>query len=64
MASRCCIINTPYGTSADSLKSACEILGAGAVACYAIGTKDPKFSFPTCGYWCVNGPGAIQELQK
>lgn len=46
------------------LKSAYEIHGAGAVACYSIGTSHPRFSFPTCSYQCQNGIGIIRELQK
>ncbi|KAF2310828.1 hypothetical protein GH714_017490 [Hevea brasiliensis] len=64
VASRCCIVDAPYSGNKLGLKSGCEILGAGAVACYTIGNKDPKFSFPTCGYQCMNGPAAIRELQK
>uniref|UniRef100_A0A6N2K3A7 DUF547 domain-containing protein n=1 Tax=Salix viminalis TaxID=40686 RepID=A0A6N2K3A7_SALVM len=64
VASRCCITEAPNCASKQGLKSGCEILGAGAVACYAIGNVDPKFSYPACGYQCLNGPGAVQELQK
>ncbi|XP_021600891.2 tetratricopeptide repeat protein SKI3 isoform X4 [Manihot esculenta] len=64
VASRCCIIDSSYYGSKVGLKSGWELLGAGSVACYAIGNKDPKFSFPTCGYQCMKGPGAIRELQK
>jgi hypothetical protein len=64
VASRCCVTEAPNCASKQGLKSGCEILGAGAVACYAIGNKDPKFSYPACGYQCLNGPGAVQELQK
>ncbi|XP_015574671.1 tetratricopeptide repeat protein SKI3 isoform X1 [Ricinus communis] len=64
VASRCCMIDSPCNANKVGLKSGCEILGAGSVACYAIGNKDPKYSFPTCGYQCQNGPEIIQELQK
>lgn len=64
VASRCCVTEAPNCASKQGLKSGCEILGAGAVACYAIGHEDPKFSYPACGYQCHNGPGAVQELQK
>lgn len=44
--------------------SAWEILGSSAVACYAIGSNEPKFSFPTCRYQGMDGSGVIQQLQK
>ncbi|KAF5462290.1 hypothetical protein F2P56_018311 [Juglans regia] len=67
LATRCCNVDAPdldFDLPNQGLKSASEILGAGAVACYAIGNKNPKFSFPTCTYHCMNEPGAIQQLQK
>ncbi|GLT70885.1 hypothetical protein SLA2020_429380 [Shorea laevis] len=64
VATRCCNIDASDGAKKEGLKSASEILGAGAVACYAIGNKNPKFSFPTCTYQCLKAPGAIQQLQK
>ncbi|KAJ4836894.1 hypothetical protein Tsubulata_037363 [Turnera subulata] len=64
IASRCCILGASYGSGKEGLKSGVHILGAGAVACYATGNKNPKFSFPTCGYQCLDGPEAVQELQK
>ncbi|KDP36716.1 hypothetical protein JCGZ_08007 [Jatropha curcas] len=64
LATRCCVIDVPYGTSKVAFRSGHEILGAGAVACYAIGNKDPKFFYPTCGYQCLHGSEAIQELLK
>lgn len=63
IATRCCDIDTTK-PSKGGLKSAYEILGAGAVACYAVGNCSPKFSYPTCTYQCLNEPGAIQQLQK
>lgn len=64
IATRCCTVDGSDRTSKGCLKSASEILGAGAVACYAIGNKNPKFTFPTCTNQCMNEPGAIQQLQK
>ncbi|KAK4600400.1 hypothetical protein RGQ29_010162 [Quercus rubra] len=63
VATRCCNVDsTDYQNK--GLKSASEILGAGAVACYAVGNSNPKCSFPSCTYQCLNGHGAIQQLQK
>ncbi|CAK9325078.1 unnamed protein product [Citrullus colocynthis] len=64
IATRCC--NMFYGLDQQNkgLKSAYEIHGAGAVACYTIGTSHPRFSFPTCSYQCQNGIGTIRQLQK
>ncbi|KAJ8772613.1 hypothetical protein K2173_027790 [Erythroxylum novogranatense] len=64
LASRCCIIDTGNGERKDGLKSGHEILGAGALSCYAIANRDPRFSFPTCGCLCLNGPAVVQALQK
>ncbi|KAL5778461.1 hypothetical protein ACOSP7_011387 [Xanthoceras sorbifolium] len=64
VASRSCKIETSNVTKKEGLKSAWEILGAGGVACNVIGSIDMKFSFPTCSYECLNGPKAVQELQK
>ncbi|XP_068305808.1 tetratricopeptide repeat protein SKI3 [Pyrus communis] len=63
IATRCCNVDT-MNPIEGGLKSAYEILGAGAVACYAVGTCNPKFSYPTCTYQCLNEPGTIQQLQK
>ncbi|XP_044511086.1 tetratricopeptide repeat protein SKI3 isoform X2 [Mangifera indica] len=63
VSSRCCI-GTSDCTEKEGLKSAWEILGAGGVACNVIGNTELKFAFPTCGYECLNGPKAAQELQK
>lgn len=63
LAIRCCCGDTSDDLI-NGLKSTYEILGAGAVACYAISNNNPKFSFPTCTYQCLNEPGAIQQLQK
>lgn len=64
IACRCCKVGAPYGSGQEGIKSGVHILGAAAVACYATGNKNPKFSFPTCGYQCLDGPEAVQELQK
>nr|XP_011464990.1 PREDICTED: tetratricopeptide repeat protein 37 [Fragaria vesca subsp. vesca] len=62
MATRCCSIGTdPIN---GGFKMSYEILGAGAVACYAVGNSNPKFSYPTCSYQCLNQPQTIQNLQK
>ncbi|KAL6176261.1 hypothetical protein ACLB2K_052896 [Fragaria x ananassa] len=62
MATRCCSIGTdPIN---GGFKMSYEILGAGAVACYAVGNSNPKFSYPTCSYECLNQPQTIQNLQK
>ncbi|KAJ0024743.1 hypothetical protein Pint_09139 [Pistacia integerrima] len=63
VSSRCCI-GTFDCTEKEGLKSAWEILGAGGVACNVIGNTELKFTFPTCGYECLNRPKAVQELQK
>lgn len=63
-ASRCCIVDPSHSPNKEGSKSAFEILGAGAVACFASGMSNQKFSFPTCRYRCMSGPGAIQQLQK
>ncbi|KAJ6336509.1 hypothetical protein OIU78_012995 [Salix suchowensis] len=64
VASRCCITEAPNCASKQGLKSGCEILGAGAVACYAIGNVDPKFSYPACGYQCLNGPWSCPRTSE
>lgn len=62
LATRCCFGDVSNGL-VKGLKSTYEILGAGSVACYALSTRNPKFSFPTCSYQCLN-PEAIEQLQK
>jgi superkiller protein 3 len=47
----------------EGLKSAYDIHGAGAVACY-ITDNNPKFTFPTCSKKCSSHPRAIKYLQK
>ncbi|KAF4367677.1 tetratricopeptide repeat protein SKI3 [Cannabis sativa] len=63
LATRCCNGNATC-SPIDGLKSAYEIVGAGAVACYAIGSSNPKFTFPTCPNQCLNELGTVQQLQK
>ncbi|XP_038898489.1 tetratricopeptide repeat protein SKI3 isoform X3 [Benincasa hispida] len=63
-ATRCCNMVYGFDQQNKGLKSAYEIHGAGAVACYTIGTSDPRFSFPTCSYQCQSGIGTIRQLQK
>ncbi|XP_024020114.1 tetratricopeptide repeat protein SKI3 isoform X1 [Morus notabilis] len=62
LATRCCFGDVSNGL-VKGLKSTYEILGAGSVACYALSTRNPKFSFPTCSYQCLN-PEATEQLQK
>ncbi|KAK9269809.1 hypothetical protein L1049_025382 [Liquidambar formosana] len=64
IATRCCIIDPSDCSSEEGLKLSCEILAAGAVACYATDNGNQKFSFPTCRDQCLNGPMAIPQLQK
>ncbi|KAM7253000.1 hypothetical protein ACFE04_025618 [Oxalis oulophora] len=63
-AIRCGTIKSFVSMNEEGLKSACEIIGAGAIACNVIGSRVPKFSFPSCDYQCQNGPQAVQELQS
>ncbi|KAJ7967026.1 Tetratricopeptide repeat protein [Quillaja saponaria] len=64
VATRCCKLNPFDLPSHQGLKLSSDILGAGAVACYAVGNSSPKLSFPTCPNQCLNEPGAIRHLQK
>lgn len=78
LATRCSVISFSEIPRKEGFKSSFEILGAGAVACYAIGNSNPKFSFPTCckisvfaryqfsfpTYQCLQEPRCIQQLQK
>lgn len=69
-ASRCCNSKEydipPCSNEEENggLKSASEVIGATSVACYAIGNKNPIFSFPTCGYHSLYEPVTIRHLQK
>ncbi|KAL2349572.1 hypothetical protein Fmac_003572 [Flemingia macrophylla] len=64
VAARCCKLDYLDLSDKKGFKSACDIQGAGAVACYTTGNSSPKFTFPTCGKQCSNHPGAIRYLQK
>ncbi|KAK2988160.1 hypothetical protein RJ640_020642, partial [Escallonia rubra] len=63
-ATRFCTISPSESPKEEGLKSACEILGACAVACYTTGNCKEKCSFPTCRDQWMYGPHAIQQLQK
>ncbi|KAF9626718.1 hypothetical protein IFM89_038892 [Coptis chinensis] len=59
-----CILTKPSGYTFECLRSACEILGAAGIACYAIGTTHPKFSFPTCNDQFIHRSQIVQQLQR
>ncbi|KAI4366241.1 hypothetical protein MLD38_022139 [Melastoma candidum] len=63
LATRCCVTKLS-NLSNGGLKSAFEVVGAGAVSCYAVGSSIPKFTFPTCSNQCLNEPQAVMQLQK
>ncbi|PKI54726.1 hypothetical protein CRG98_024926 [Punica granatum] len=64
VATRCSILSSSGFSREGGPRSAYEILGAGAVACYAVGNSGPKFSFPTCPCQSLNQPQAVQQLQR
>ncbi|RDY04879.1 Tetratricopeptide repeat protein SKI3 [Mucuna pruriens] len=64
VATRCCKLDHLDLSDKKGFKSASDIHGAGAVACYATGNSSPKFTFPTCAKQCSNHLGAIRYLQK
>ena len=64
VATRCCKLDHPDMSDQEGLKSAYDIHGAGAVACYATDNNNPKFTFPTCSKKCSGQPRAIKYLQK
>ncbi|XP_061354463.1 tetratricopeptide repeat protein SKI3 isoform X2 [Gastrolobium bilobum] len=64
VATRCCKLDHLDLSDQEGLKSASDIHGAGAVACYATGNSSSKFIFPTCTKQCSSHPGAIRYLQK
>lgn len=64
VATRCCKLDHLYHSEQEGLKSAYDIHGAGAVACYDTGKSNQKFTFPTCTNQCSSHPGAIKYLQK
>ncbi|KAK9147526.1 hypothetical protein Scep_006283 [Stephania cephalantha] len=63
-ATRCITIDHPGHLVTEGTKSAFEILGASAVACYSVGTSYPKFSFPTCKSPNTHGMDVILQLQR
>ncbi|KAK7308220.1 hypothetical protein VNO77_41821 [Canavalia gladiata] len=63
-ATRCCKLDHLDLFDEEGLKSASDIHGAGAVACYTTGNSSSKFTFPSCTKQCSNHPGAIRYLQK
>ncbi|KAG5542661.1 hypothetical protein RHGRI_015710 [Rhododendron griersonianum] len=62
IASRCFIIGPSRGLDEKGLKSAYDILGAGAVACYA-SQNYKKFAVPTCKCQFMHETRAIRQLQ-
>ncbi|KAL0455166.1 UNVERIFIED_CONTAM: Tetratricopeptide repeat protein SKI3 [Sesamum latifolium] len=64
LATRCSFLDLSDKQKYKGIKSAFEILGAGTVACYAIGSPKEKFPFPTCRHQHPSGSRAIQLLQK
>ncbi|XP_014520682.1 tetratricopeptide repeat protein SKI3 isoform X3 [Vigna radiata var. radiata] len=64
VAMRCCKLDHLDLSDKKGFKSAADIHGAGAVACYTTCNSSPKFTFPTCAKQCSNHPGAIRYLQK
>ncbi|XP_027913014.1 tetratricopeptide repeat protein SKI3 isoform X1 [Vigna unguiculata] len=64
VATRCCKLDHLDLSDKKGFKSAADIHGAGAVACYTTCNSSPKSTFPTCAKQCSNHPGAIRYLQK
>ncbi|KAL3645407.1 hypothetical protein CASFOL_010587 [Castilleja foliolosa] len=64
LATRCSFLDLSDHQKDEGIKSACEIIGAASVACYAIGSCKEKFSFPTCGHQSPSGSRTTQLLQK
>ncbi|KAL6529562.1 hypothetical protein OROGR_015185 [Orobanche gracilis] len=63
LATRCSFLDFSDHQKGEGIKSACEILGAASVACYAVENYNEKFSFPTCRHQCP-GFKTTQMLQK
>ncbi|KAJ4965925.1 hypothetical protein NE237_017774 [Protea cynaroides] len=63
-ATRCVVIDPSGRPSVEASKSAYQILGAAAIACYACGTTNQKFSFPTCKDQCMHKGHATKQMQK
>ncbi|KAL3647168.1 hypothetical protein CASFOL_008136 [Castilleja foliolosa] len=64
LATRCSFVDLSDNQKDEGIKSACEILGAASIACYAIGSCNQKFSIPTCTHQSSSGTKPIQLLQK
>ncbi|XP_042507077.1 tetratricopeptide repeat protein SKI3 [Macadamia integrifolia] len=61
---RCVVVDPPGRPSVEASKSAYKILGAAAIACYACGTTNQKFSFPTCKDRFMHEGHATKQMQK
>ncbi|XP_058073295.1 tetratricopeptide repeat protein SKI3 [Magnolia sinica] len=60
-----CVVTEPSGHPLlKGSKSAYEILGSAAVACYSNCTSKSKYSFPTCEGQCMHGVRPVQHQQK
>ncbi|GFZ10585.1 tetratricopeptide repeat (TPR)-like superfamily protein [Actinidia rufa] len=64
IASRCFIVGHSGCLEEEGLKSAYEILGAGAVACYTTRNCSKKFAFPTCECQFLHETSLIRQLQR
>ncbi|KAK7376053.1 hypothetical protein VNO78_34903 [Psophocarpus tetragonolobus] len=65
VATRCCKLDhLDLSDNKKGFKSASDIHGAGAVACYTTDSSSPTFTFPTCAKQCSKHPEAIRYLQK
>ncbi|PSR99466.1 Tetratricopeptide repeat protein, partial [Actinidia chinensis var. chinensis] len=64
IASRCFIVGQSGCLEEEGLKSAYEILGAGAVACYTTRNCSKKFAFPTCECQFLHETRLIRQLQR
>ncbi|XP_028765736.1 tetratricopeptide repeat protein SKI3 isoform X2 [Neltuma alba] len=63
-ALRCCKLDHPDLPNQEGFKSASDIHGAGAIACYAIGNNNSKLTFPTCTKQYHTHPKSIRYRQK
>ncbi|KAG8386967.1 hypothetical protein BUALT_Bualt03G0203700 [Buddleja alternifolia] len=64
LATKCSFVDISDHQKDEDIKSAYDILGSATVACYAIGSSNEKFAFPTCGHQRPSGSGTILLLQK
>ncbi|BAU00867.1 hypothetical protein VIGAN_10250300 [Vigna angularis var. angularis] len=64
VAMRCCKLDHLDLSDKKGFKSAADVHGAGAVACYTTCNSSPKSTFPSCAKQCSSHPGAIRYLQK